>query len=96
MTQKPTEPPYTDPYVRWCGRGGAATLPPIPIAERDHDALGIELFRASHGGPCFGRPEYGSTETWTAVQMAIAEALVPKTEALLRCARNFDLPRTLR
>src|SRR5260370_7242258 len=29
---KPLEPPYTDPYVRWCGRGGAARLPPIPIA----------------------------------------------------------------
>src|ERR1700737_2898105 len=27
------EPPYTDPYVRWCGRGGAARLPPIPIDE---------------------------------------------------------------
>src|SRR5262245_61887608 len=27
------EPPYTDPYVRWCGRGGAARLPPIPISE---------------------------------------------------------------
>jgi len=25
------EPPYTDPYVRWCGRGGVARLPPIPI-----------------------------------------------------------------
>jgi hypothetical protein len=26
------EPPYTEhPYVRWCGRGGAARLPPIPI-----------------------------------------------------------------
>ena len=25
------EPPYTDPYVRWCGRGGAERLPPIPI-----------------------------------------------------------------
>ena len=25
------EPPYTDPYARWCGRGGAARLPPIPI-----------------------------------------------------------------
>jgi hypothetical protein len=21
----------TDPYARWCGRGGAARLPPIPI-----------------------------------------------------------------
>jgi hypothetical protein len=24
-------PPYTVPYVRWCGRGGIARLPPIPI-----------------------------------------------------------------
>src|SRR5882724_10177824 len=27
------EPPYTDPYARWCGRGGAARLPPIPIID---------------------------------------------------------------
>ena len=26
-----TEPPYADPHVRWCGRGGAVRLPPIPI-----------------------------------------------------------------
>jgi hypothetical protein len=25
------EPPCTDPYARWCGRGGAARLAPIPI-----------------------------------------------------------------
>jgi hypothetical protein len=25
------EPPCTVPYARWCGRGGAARLPPIPI-----------------------------------------------------------------
>src|SRR6266516_1593509 len=25
------EPPCTDPYARWCGRGGAARLHPIPI-----------------------------------------------------------------
>ena len=23
----------TDPYVRWCGRGGAERLPPIPITK---------------------------------------------------------------
>jgi len=28
------EPPCTDPYARWCGRGGAVTRPPIPIARR--------------------------------------------------------------
>src|ERR1700733_2170673 len=25
------EPPYADPHVRWCGRGGGATRPPMPI-----------------------------------------------------------------
>ena len=28
---QPAEPPYADPHVRWCGRGGRATVPPIPI-----------------------------------------------------------------
>ncbi len=27
-----TEPPDTDPYVRWCGRGEAVRPLPIPIA----------------------------------------------------------------
>ena len=31
---KSVEPPCTDPYARWCGRGGAARLPPIPIPLR--------------------------------------------------------------
>ena len=31
------EPPCTDPYARWCGRGGAARLPPIPIAATSCD-----------------------------------------------------------
>ena len=30
----PIEPPCTDPYARWCGRGGAARRPPIPINNR--------------------------------------------------------------
>jgi hypothetical protein len=25
-----TEPPYTDPYVRWCGRGRSREAPPYP------------------------------------------------------------------
>ena len=29
-----TEPPYADPLVRWCGRGGRAIVPPIPIARK--------------------------------------------------------------
>ena len=35
-TANPAEPPYTDPYVRWCGRGGAVRLPPIPIGVTAH------------------------------------------------------------
>src|SRR5271167_265774 len=31
---QPAEPPYADPHVRWCGRGGRATVSPIPIWER--------------------------------------------------------------
>jgi hypothetical protein len=27
----PAEPPCTDPYARWCGRGGAVRRLPIPI-----------------------------------------------------------------
>jgi hypothetical protein len=51
------EPPYTDPYVRWCGRGGAERLPPIPIVgtfETSRLALMMSVVRdrpevASHG-----------------------------------------------
>src|SRR6266849_1613003 len=46
------EPPCTDPYVRWCGRGGAARLPPIPISgtfETCRQALRMSVYR--------GRPE---------------------------------------
>lgn len=31
----PVEPPCTDPYARWCGRGGVARCPPIPINHQD-------------------------------------------------------------
>jgi len=34
------EPPYTDPYVRWWGRGCRKTGPPIPIRMIDrHQAV---------------------------------------------------------
>ena len=28
---QPIEPPCTDPYARWCGRGQRATAAPMPI-----------------------------------------------------------------
>ena len=36
------EPPCTDPYARWCGRGGAERLPPIPITGPNAD-LGQDI-----------------------------------------------------
>ena len=45
---QPIEPPYTDPYVRWCGRGGGAILPPIPIRR--------PAFRSRRKGRPGGRP----------------------------------------
>src|SRR6516164_4429138 len=41
------EPPDTDPYVRWCGRGGVARLPPIPIKGRSARPPGGESKRAA-------------------------------------------------
>src|SRR5437660_5436919 len=38
------EPPCADPHARWCGRGRAARLPPIPIGE---DASAPFALRAS-------------------------------------------------
>jgi hypothetical protein len=35
---RPLNPPnrrIRDPYVRWCGRGGATRLPSIPIRRND-------------------------------------------------------------
>ena len=28
------EPPDADPHVRWCGRGGGVTRPPMPIVAK--------------------------------------------------------------
>jgi hypothetical protein len=33
------EPPCADPHARWCGRGRAVRLPPIPIRRRMRGAL---------------------------------------------------------
>ena len=53
----PAEPPCTDPYARWCGRGGAARPPPIPVGPmswRQYHA------RASYPGrPPAGQPDRG-------------------------------------
>src|SRR6266481_4413164 len=40
------EPPYADPHVRWCGRGGAVRLPPIPISKcpsRSHRPVSYQI-----------------------------------------------------
>src|SRR5208283_486040 len=40
---QPAEPPYADPHVRWCGRGGRATVPPIPIVPSMLDSLEVKV-----------------------------------------------------
>src|SRR5258706_5898577 len=51
------EPPYTDPYVRWCGRGGAERLPPIPIIGSygmPGRSLRLDVGRPDHLTPFLG------------------------------------------
>jgi hypothetical protein len=43
------EPPCTDPYARWCGRGGAARLPPIPICGTKRRFSNVRFSAASGG-----------------------------------------------
>lgn len=43
----PIEPPCTDPYARWCGRGGAARRPPIPILGQQRRAWTDSFRRTS-------------------------------------------------
>src|SRR5271165_5282323 len=45
------EPPYTDPYVRWCGRGGAERLPPIPIVGTKRNCRGARGTSGAGGRP---------------------------------------------
>src|SRR6516225_11886130 len=52
------EPPDTDPYVRWCGRGGVARLPPIPIAAR------LSASRTKKAPPASGA-QVGTPWMWT-------------------------------
>jgi hypothetical protein len=44
------EPPYADPHVRWCGRGEAAKLPPIPIWICSGRASGFTVLAGGHRG----------------------------------------------
>ena len=43
------EPPCTDPYARWCGRGGAERLPPIPIFGANRTSCADPLTRSLRG-----------------------------------------------
>src|SRR5210317_1077845 len=39
------EPPYTEPYVRWCGRTAGATPPPTDLYKQLVQALGCLSIR---------------------------------------------------
>ncbi len=47
---KSVEPPCTDPYARWCGRGGAVRLPPIPISAQGSNGWGRKKPRRERTG----------------------------------------------
>src|SRR5208282_3766860 len=54
---QPAEPPYADPHVRWCGRGGRATVPPIPISP--HQTAGVNEKRLNpEPVPVFASAKY--------------------------------------
>src|SRR5436190_3714524 len=56
-----TEPPCTDPYARWWGRGGAVRLPPIPIAFCRLSGRAKNRDREQpHGSPLPRHRAYGS------------------------------------
>src|ERR1700730_15732028 len=42
---QPAEPPDADPHVRSCGRGGRATVSPIPIAHDADENYGVSLIQ---------------------------------------------------
>src|SRR5712671_7344215 len=42
------EPPDADPHVRWCGRGGEVTLPPMPLAAPFCQPRQVNLVREGH------------------------------------------------
>ena len=48
---QPAEPPDADPHVRWCGRGEAARLPPIPICASRIRSSAHQSASARHS-PC--------------------------------------------
>src|SRR5208282_4837155 len=52
-SSSPLNPPNrrgTDPYARWCGRGGVVRRPPIPIDGGEHGAR-LEQDGPRDGGP---------------------------------------------
>src|SRR5882762_9537237 len=50
------EPPYTEPYVRWCGRTAEVTSPPTRCAPGRAHSLGSEsLLRTRQGESLAGR-----------------------------------------
>src|SRR5271169_1587470 len=53
---QPAEPPYADPHVRWCGRGGRATVPPIPISTAKSSAPSTRLALSPLRSPVSPRP----------------------------------------
>jgi hypothetical protein len=84
VSAQSTEPPYTDPYVRWCGRGGAARLPPIPIFDPKLSSVGAAISQRHQSGYEIAEAidaligaNYPLGDVWAMVPRQIAWARLP-------------------
>src|SRR5436309_13760978 len=74
-----TEPPYADPHVRWCGRGGAVRLPPIPIVKQ------FELFCSDDGADYFaGDHQFYAPILLASIRIVVGSHWLSLAEALRR------------
>ena len=84
----------TDPYARWCGRGGAARLPPIPISGRRPgrrvDPFCLKNATKRNSNKCQGRDYIGLRRVYPRLRRA-KEVFPPKSAALFSQLRNLRL-----
>jgi len=91
------EPPCTDPYARWCGRGQRVTAAPMPIKSPNRRLSDVVRFRANHANIarfCPSEPirndKHGcdrlsrSNGLRTASGMRVPSECVPKSSAVAR------------
>jgi hypothetical protein len=76
------EPPYTDPYVRWCGRGRRVTAAPMPIKRRYRKLP--QTHKTISTRQCFRSPRHLCSRQWSAIctRYRHSAALPPLSDTL--------------